>query len=31
VVLTIIGIVLNYIVEISEWVMTPWQRSSNNS
>lgn len=31
VVLTIIGIVLNYIVEISEWVMTPWQRSSNNT
>jgi NitT/TauT family transport system permease protein len=31
VVLTIIGIVLNYVVEISEWIMTPWQRSSNNS
>jgi len=31
VVLTIIGIVLNYVVEISEWVMTPWQRSANNS
>ena len=30
VVLTIIGIVLNYVVEISEWVMTPWQRSANN-
>jgi NitT/TauT family transport system permease protein len=31
VVLTIIGIVLNYLVEISEWIMTPWQRSANNS
>ena len=31
VVLTIIGIILNYVVEISEWVMTPWQRSANNS
>ena len=31
VVLTIIGIVLNYLVEISEWIMTPWQRSASNS
>lgn len=27
VVLTIIGIVINYIVEFSEWFLTPWQRS----
>ncbi|HEV2556502.1 MAG TPA: ABC transporter permease [Bosea sp. (in: a-proteobacteria)] len=26
VVLTIIGIVINYAVELSEWLMTPWQR-----
>lgn len=26
VVLTIIGIVINYAVELSEWVMAPWQR-----
>lgn len=26
VVLTIIGIVINYAVEFSEWLMTPWQR-----
>jgi NitT/TauT family transport system permease protein len=26
--LTIIGIVINYVVELSEWLMTPWQRSS---
>jgi NitT/TauT family transport system permease protein len=29
VVLTIIGIVINYVVELSEWAMTPWQRASN--
>src|ERR1700748_3114317 len=29
VVLTIIGIALNYIVEFAEWFMTPWQRSKN--
>lgn len=27
VVLTVIGIVINYVVELSEWLMTPWQRS----
>jgi NitT/TauT family transport system permease protein len=27
VVLTIIGIVINYAVEFSEWAMTPWQRA----
>ncbi|NDB69971.1 MAG: ABC transporter permease, partial [Methylocystaceae bacterium] len=31
VVLTIIGILLNYLVEVSEWFMTPWQRSGNNT
>jgi NitT/TauT family transport system permease protein len=30
VVLTIIGVIINYIVEFSEWAMTPWQRSKNN-
>jgi NitT/TauT family transport system permease protein len=30
VVLTIIGIVINYLVEFSEWLMTPWQRAKNN-
>jgi NitT/TauT family transport system permease protein len=25
-VLTLIGIVINYVVEFSEWLMTPWQR-----
>jgi NitT/TauT family transport system permease protein len=30
VVLTIIGIAINYLVEFSEWAMTPWQRSKNN-
>jgi len=30
VVLTIIGIAINYIVEFSEWAMTPWQRAKNN-
>ena len=29
VVLTLIGIVINYAVEASEWLMTPWQRSNN--
>lgn len=29
VVLTIIGIVINYAVEFSEWAMTPWQRAGN--
>jgi NitT/TauT family transport system permease protein len=27
VVLTLIGIVINYVVEFSEWLMTPWQRA----
>ena len=27
VVLTFIGILINYVVEFSEWLMTPWQRS----
>jgi NitT/TauT family transport system permease protein len=26
VVLTIIGLLINYVVELSEWLMTPWQR-----
>jgi NitT/TauT family transport system permease protein len=30
VVLTIIGIAINYAVEFSEWAMTPWQRAKNN-
>lgn len=30
VVLTIIGIAINYIVEFAEWAMTPWQRSKNS-
>ena len=30
VVLTLIGIAINYIVEFSEWVMTPWQRAGNS-
>jgi NitT/TauT family transport system permease protein len=30
VVLTVIGIVINYVVEFAEWVMTPWQRTKNN-
>jgi NitT/TauT family transport system permease protein len=25
--LTIIGIVINYVIEFSEWAMTPWQRA----
>ena len=27
VVLTVIGIVINYVVEAAEWLMTPWQRA----
>jgi NitT/TauT family transport system permease protein len=27
VVLTVIGIVINYVIEFSEWAMTPWQRA----
>lgn len=30
VVLTIIGIAINYIVEFAEWAMTPWERARNN-
>jgi NitT/TauT family transport system permease protein len=30
VVLTFIGIAINYIVEFAEWAMTPWQRAKNN-
>jgi NitT/TauT family transport system permease protein len=30
VVLTVIGIVLNYIVEFAEWLLTPWQRVKYN-
>jgi NitT/TauT family transport system permease protein len=30
VVLTLIGIVINYAVEIAEWAMTPWQRISKS-
>ncbi len=30
VVLTIVGIAINYVVEFSEWAMTPWQRAKNN-
>lgn len=30
VVLTLIGIAINYMVEFAEWAMTPWQRSKNN-
>jgi NitT/TauT family transport system permease protein len=29
VVLTLIGIAINYLVEFSEWLMTPWQRAKN--
>ena len=29
VVLTIIGIAINYLVEFCEWAMTPWQRAKN--
>ena len=30
VVLTVIGIVINYVVELSEWLMAPWQRVQTN-
>lgn len=30
VVLTLIGIAINYLVEFSEWAMTPWQRAKYN-
>lgn len=30
VVLTIIGIAINYVVEFGEWAMTPWQRAKND-
>jgi len=30
VVLTLIGIAINYAVEFSEWAMTPWQRAGNS-
>lgn len=30
VVLTMIGIVINYLVELAEWLLTPWQRASNS-
>jgi NitT/TauT family transport system permease protein len=30
VVLTIIGIAINYVVEFGEWAMTPWQRTKND-
>ena len=30
VVLTVIGIAINYIVEFCEWAMTPWQRAKNS-
>lgn len=29
VVLTLIGVAINYIVEFCEWAMTPWQRAKN--
>jgi NitT/TauT family transport system permease protein len=29
-VLTIVGIAINYVVEFTEWAMTPWQRAKNN-
>jgi len=30
VVLTVVGIAINYLVEFSEWAMTPWQRAKYN-
>jgi NitT/TauT family transport system permease protein len=30
VVLTLVGIAINYFVEFCEWLMTPWQRAKNN-
>jgi len=29
-VLTIVGIAVNYVVELCEWAMTPWQRAKND-
>jgi len=29
VVLTVVGIAINYLVEMCEWLMTPWQRAGN--
>jgi NitT/TauT family transport system permease protein len=29
VVLTLIGVAINYVVEFSEWAMTPWQRAKS--
>ena len=30
VVLTVIGLLINYLVEFSEWLLTPWQRASRS-
>lgn len=30
VVLTVIGIAVNYLVEFAEWLLTPWQRARNS-
>src|SRR3954471_2145441 len=30
VVLTVVGIAVNYVVEFCEWAMTPWQRAKNS-
>jgi NitT/TauT family transport system permease protein len=30
VVLTVVGIAVNYAVEFCEWAMTPWQRAKNS-
>jgi len=30
VVLTVVGIAINYVVEFWEWAMTPWQRAKNS-
>ena len=30
VVLTVVGIAINYLVEFCEWAMTPWQRAKYN-
>jgi NitT/TauT family transport system permease protein len=30
VVLTVVGIAINYLVEFCEWAMTPWQRAKNS-
>jgi len=30
VVLTLVGIAINYLVEFCEWLMTPWQRAKYN-